>query len=1553
MKWDPAYPVEGYEGSMYLTKFDANNTFVDTLKPEDRPLFFPLYFSANSKSLLGEYNAREFYVKELEDYGLDNRLYYSKVTWYYSSSLGDKFLELVKEVGYSLVGVDKDGVETVISLNPPIHESIEINDKEDKYERLILRFHKPLHLKKENEVVNTTFYLNVYTNVKDEVWASWTPADLGTGGPRSEDMINKAKLTYSQSENPEVFNTLEDDAIGFYKSPEASIYASQSDDPSLERVYDGNSIALPPNFLYKYTDPNNEVATENIKHISLIPDGYEFDVENMNLEYPYEIIPNYKGTGQTALIIDWKSQASGEYLHRRVDILLKPNINLVEELSEITHYIVWDDKTNLTPVSPWNSTFEVVDDVLDLDNNGLTTDKALKYKNTIRLLLPEELVISKYVSSDKTIWTGKQEYIDFPNEFYYKIRLNNKLPFNMNSIQVLEVLPNVRDTSIVPNKEGEYPARQTRIPVQLTCALEDIPENQGLVNKWDFYYSTEGQGQNIEQTKEDGFVTKDQIQDFSKVKKVKIVLKEGQALGGQEIVEFLLYAKADQSAKLKHLDWSVNSEAVSRNDGNTFIEGNKVISAYPIYTVEGVSFLDSNQNGSKDAGENVVLGTVVKLMKEDGTVATDLEGKEITATVGADGRYSLKTFVRGNYYIEVVKPKVDNEFAALGQANDPKMDNHTSAVDERSGKTEIFKLYPTQNYKAIKNIGYIQAEEEKVFIAKKVWVDAPEKVPNITLVLQQNGADFNRADARVTLESGQLEVTWTNLPVKDENGVAFEYSVKEEPVVGYVTTYETNVEETVVTNTKEPPIPWLPLTPAKIKVKVTKEWGSEIKEESVRIRLVKNGLDTDEIIELNEENNWTGYFENLPVQEAWSSSKNEYSVTEVNEYYGFARMRDRRYKVEYSGSVSEGFVVKNTEVPADKISIDVTKHWIGIAEGLPITVELYKNDEPTGLTLELNKENNWTARFEDLPASDSFYSQNHFYTIKEVGEEEGKINIEGKEFLVTYDGDYYYGFDIYNQFESPSKDIPVQKVWNGNVSEESVSVALLKNGQRTGLVKVLNKDNQWSATFENQKLQDPDRTTPNEYAVEEIGENDGFYSDFFNRYAVTYSGDVDNGFVITNTEVLPSPINIDVVKVWEGSEPAGDVRVELYKDYEPTGLMLTLNEDNQWRGTFEGVAYSEHWHSIPHTYHVKEVGTENGYIELNGKRFLVSENRVNDNLFEIRNTYAPEPIPERELKISKVWEGNQEEEYVPITILRDGQPYHFAALYASEGWTDTFTGLPVYDPETLVPYEYSVEETGAKSGIYTTEDKSYQVEITGDMEEGYTIKNTFIPQKPLEPAKIKVDVTKVWVGDVKESEVHIVLIKNGIETNQVLTLNEENQWQGSFEDLPVMDEETSVAENVYTVNEVGARDNELVVGEHKYIVSLEGDANNGFKITNTFEAPKVPEQPEEPDKPSVPDQPEEPDKPSVPDQPEEPGKPSVPDQPEKPEKPSMPDQPEKPEKPSIPEKPKKLELPKSPSKGVSSNLKAPKTGDFILGEIAILGIALVLFGMVFEKKRSK
>ncbi len=164
-------------------------------------------------------------------------------------------------------------------------------------------------------------------------------------------------------------------------------------------------------------------------------------------------------------------------------------------------------------------------------------------------------------------------------------------------------------------------------------------------------------------------------------------------------------------------------------------------------------------------------------------------------------------------------------------------------------------------------------------------------------------------------------------------------------------------------------------------------------------------------------------------QEFLNECKKLYKNTEpVKLQLGTEGWENFSYKVnEIAESTNFTPRILSTQItdPIKTVDIPVEKKWEGIGEAHdPVNIVLLKNGTITDKTLELNKDNAWKAIFTDLRVRDKEGTEDNVYTIKEHGEENGKLILNGDEYQVAISGDMSAGFTVTNTHIAEEQPTP-------------------------------------------------------------------------------------------------------------------------------------------------------------------------------------------------------------------------------------------------------------------------------------------------------------------------------------------------------------------------------------------------------------------------------------------------------------------------------------------------------------------------------------------------
>ena len=593
--------------------------------------------------------------------------------------------------------------------------------------------------------------------------------------------------------------------------------------------------------------------------------------------------------------------------------------------------------------------------------------------------------------------------------------------------------------------------------------------------------------------------------------------------------------------------YTVDTEEASFTDGKATIT-NKRTPETTTVTVKKVWDDAQNQDGLRPSTIKVHLlanGTEVQALDLTG------EGDEWTHTftdlpVYKDGQKVVYT---------VTEDKVDNYTT--------KIDGTTITNTYKPGKTS---LTVTKNWKDANNQDGLRPK---------------------TIKVQLYAGDQKVGKAVELSADNKWTHTFSNLDEK-KAGQVINYTVKEIDVPeGYTQAVEaSNPGQVVVTNTHEP---------EKTKVEVSKKWedGDDqdgLRPASIQVQLYKDGLATDQVVELSAANDWKGAFENLDAKAAGKAIT--YTVKEVAVPDGY------KVTVNDKDKANANVVLTNTHEPA-LTEMKVTKKWedANDQDGLrpkSIKVQLYAGDEKVGDPVELSADNQWTHTFSKLAEKKA--GQAISYRVEEVAVPEG--------YQVTADTSDAAHTILTNTHTPEVIDIPVTKIWNDQDNQDglrpaSIVVNLLANGEKVAQKELTNATD-WKESFTGlPKFKDGKEIV---YTLQE-------------EKVAEYTTTIDQAaYTITNTHA-PGKTSVTVTKKWDdendkdGIRPKS-IRVQLYANDQKVGQEVELSAENKWTHTFADLDEKANGNTI--TYTVREVSVPKGYEARNdedGKGNVVITNK--------------------------------------------------------------------------------------------------------------------------------------------------------------------------------------------------------------------------------------------------------------------------------------------------------------------------------------------------------
>ena len=551
----------------------------------------------------------------------------------------------------------------------------------------------------------------------------------------------------------------------------------------------------------------------------------------------------------------------------------------------------------------------------------------------------------------------------------------------------------------------------------------------------------------------------------------------------------------------------------------------------------------------------------------------------------------------------------------------------------------------------------------------------------------------------------------------------------------------------------------------------------------------------------------TGSFDTTKVKIVDASGKDVSEQYSISTDPGDLIIRQRltvTKKVEAGTAVPEnGFTFKLTR---DGEPVANASYYIGSASGATGT--------DGSFTLKADE----TAIFTDLATGD--------YTVREteaVGWEErdpvgATITTSGAdEVKVTFTNTRTTG------------SLTVQKVWSGdaNYSDNRVDVELTieryvgeakeSGWSRTVQLTAENALENDANIWQTQINVETHNANGNEYTYKVTGETaiNSSEADKLSRYTMT-PGTAKAGGTLTATNAL----KVGSVKITKtvANQPAADKTnfTFVVKQGDTTVGTFTLNgvDDNSKEHVIDNLLAGNYTvvETIPsdHTY----VTTVNGEpSETRSTTFTVEPGETTTVAFV--NTVSDTTS----VTVTKVWDDENNRDFkrpdtITVQLLKNDAPVDNAAktISANDNWTVTWDNLPKYEDGQKISYTVA-EQTVT----------GYTSNITGSMEDGYTITNSYTPNS------VSVSVRKVWndannfYGKRPES-VTVRLYKDGEATNETLTLDAEHQWRGAFTGLDKYSSANNEA--VYTVQESTVPDG--------YTQTVAGKMDTGYTITNTL-----------------------------------------------------------------------------------------------------------------------
>lgn len=646
------------------------------------------------------------------------------------------------------------------------------------------------------------------------------------------------------------------------------------------------------------------------------------------------------------------------------------------------------------------------------------------------------------------------------------------------------------------------------------------------------------------------------------------------------------------------------------------------------------------------------------------------------------------------------------------------------------------------------------------FTVVKVWDDSNniDGMRPDSVTIHMNGSDGSSTEATLS-NVKDWKYTFKHMPLFDANGNEITYTITEDAVTGYTYTVTNKDRAFTITNRH---------TQETFSIPVTKTWEDNGNQDGVRpsaIHVTLMGSDGN-VYEANltAAGKWKYEFKDLPRY--WMEGVAiDYTLSEeaVNGY---------TYKIE--GNANTGFTVTNEHISA-VTNVVVNKYWEDAAnqDGVrpdSVAVTLSGSDGKT-YKATLTKDTDFSKTFENLPV---FFNNGTkiTYTVTEdaVNGYTGKITTDDTGYILS----------ITNTHAPETIRKTVTKTWDDGNDRDGIRPTNVKielyGTDGTRRTQYLTQDNHWSYSFENLPKYQNEGTIILYTIKEEAVEG-------YTQKSVTTTA----GFDLTNTHEIQTA-DYDVKKVWVDDNDRDGTR--------PTSITLTLTgsdgskytkqmtaADNWNAATFERVPMFNGGKYITYTLTENEVPSYINSIEVSedGKHFTVT------------NTHAPDHAI---INITEVWHDENDQDGIrprkmTAVVVGSNGNRHEVPLHSSGDWHYTCDDLVKYWKNGQL-VDYTVEAITIDG--YTSEVKSLGNNV-------FEIHNTHIPET------ISKTVTKTWKDNENQDGIRpasvTVTLTGSNAVSKTATLNEDNGWTATFENLPKRDHGNIVAYNVKESDTVG------------------------------------------------------------------------------------------------------------------------------------------------------
>lgn len=514
-------------------------------------------------------------------------------------------------------------------------------------------------------------------------------------------------------------------------------------------------------------------AYRNAKFIDILPQGVTFKSATEELAADkgkiknVEVVENYNGSGRTAVIIDLGTIPAFSDVKPNFPILVEGTINegaiptkiQTPTNNEDNHAYFISDEYDPLPDGVKSTT--LVDNKFNIQVDGKTPAQLVGATSQTTVNLPSEIASTKYIRKAGESFHTNPVLTDYDEAFDYRLQTRNFSVLPMKHFVLYDRLPYSGDVNT--SKFSNLLTGPLNVPAKYTV----------------YYHTAADMTKNAAQeVGRDGWMTADQVADFTQVTAIKIVLNQGQEVEPGEIINFDVPMKAPAYTNgYINREKATNFFSTNRdaNDLTSFGDTNAVVNQLPQYIPVAKKWVKEKNL------DQVVFELFRKSQPRD--VLASMTLNEANGWKGIFKRLDNGQLLDPNVTDYDVREVLPDRYA---------LDyNITSSYDATNpGSDEDERVYEITNERKV-----------RIYYVKKEWEDDNNRLGKrkpIKVQLKQDGQNYR--DPLDITEDDNWQISISDVPSVN-NGRPYIYSADEVEVpAGYYKEVKSEGNTTVITN---------------------------------------------------------------------------------------------------------------------------------------------------------------------------------------------------------------------------------------------------------------------------------------------------------------------------------------------------------------------------------------------------------------------------------------------------------------------------------------------------------------------------------------------------------------------------------------------------------------------------------------------------------------------------------------------------------------------------------------------------------------------------------